>query len=178
MTSQGGLLTEYASCTEPERQNFLQRNRIVAGMADATVVIESAAKGGALVTANIANSYGRDCYAFPGRTYDTASAGCNRLIRLNQAGLITSADDFIEAMMWVPAQAHKPEAIQRSLFLDLSEEESRIVELLTKQEEGVHINTLAVETNMPVNRISSTLFELELRGIVRPLAGSIYKLIR
>lgn len=178
MTSHGGLLTEYVSCTEPERQNFLQRNRIVAGMADATVVIESAAKGGALVTASIANSYGRDCYAFPGRTYDTASAGCNRLIRLNQAGLITSADDFIEAMMWSPAQAPKPEAIQRSLFLDLNEDESHIVELLAKQEEGVHINTLVAEANMPINRISPILFELELRGIVRPIVGSIYKLIR
>ena len=81
-------------------------------------------------------------------------------------------------MMWTPTQAHKPEAIQRSLFVDLSEEENRIVELLTKQEEGVHINTLVVESNMPINRISPILFELELRGIVRPLAGSIYKLIR
>ena len=131
-----------------------------------------------MVTASIANSYGRDCYVFPGRTYDTASAGCNRLIRLNQAGLITSADDFIEAMMWSPAQAPKPEAIQRSLFLDLNEDESHIVELLAKQEEGVHINTLVAEANMPINRISPILFELELRGIVRPLVGSIYKLIR
>lgn len=178
MVSNGGLLTEYVSFTEPERQNFLQRNRIVAGMADATIVVESAAKGGALVTASIANSYGRDCYAFPGRTYDTASEGCNRLIRLNQAGLITSASDFLEAMMWDQPKNHAPNAIQRPLFIDLNDEESCIVKILDKYGEGIHINTLVVEAKMPVNRLSAILFELELRGIVRPSAGNTYKLIR
>ena len=177
MTQGGGLLTEYTSLTEPERQNFLQRNRIVAGMADATVVVESAAKGGALVTASIANSYGRDCYAFPGRIDASASAGCHRLIRHNQAALITSAADFMEAMMWDASVNSKPEAIQRSLFPELTDEERLIMQHLSAQHEGLHINALAVETGMPINRLSATLFELELRGIVRPLAGNCYKVI-
>ena len=175
MTQCGGLLTEYVSCTEPERQNFLQRNRIVAGMADATIIVESADKGGALVTANIANSYGRDCFAFPGRINDTTSAGCHRLIRHNRAGLITSADDFIEAMMW-DAQSHEPQAVQGSLFPMLSEDESLIVQALKKHVDGTSINTLVIDTALPISRLSAILFELEMRDIVRPLAGSAYKL--
>lgn len=178
MTSCGGLLTEYTSLTEPERPNFLQRNRIVAGMADATIVVESAARGGALVTANIAGSYGRDCFTFPGRTTDPSSAGCHRLIRHNQAALITSADDFIEAMMWDTPQSGRPEAIQRSLFPDLNDEESRIVEVLKQYPDGLHINTLVVEADIPIHRLSAHLFELELKGLVRPLAGSTYKIVK
>ena len=177
MTSCGGLLTEYVSFTEPERANFLQRNRIVAGMADAIVVVESAAKGGALVTAQIANSYGRECYAFPGRVGDASSAGCHKLIRHHQAALITSADDIIEAMMWDSQQAKKPEAIQRSLFANLSDEESLITQLLEQHPDGLHINALATEAGIPISRLSALLFELELRGIVRSLAGSHYRLI-
>lgn len=174
MVSCGGLLTEYVSHTEPERTNFLQRNRIVAGMADATIIVESAERGGSLVTANITNSYNRGCYAFPGRVSDAYSSGCHRLIRNNQAALITSAEDFVEAMMWDVAQ--KPKAIQGNLFPEFNAEEARVVALLEQHPEGLPINTLALEANQPVHRISATLFELELRGIVRPLAGSIYRL--
>lgn len=177
MVRGGGLLTEYSSFTEPIRQNFLQRNRIVAGITDATIIIESAAKGGALVTANIANSYGRDCFTFPGRIDDVASAGCHRLIRNNQAALITSAADFIESMMWPAPLDDRPKAIQRTLFPDLSEEESHIVELLRHHADGMHINTLVVEADIPINRLSATLFEMEMKGIVRPLVGNSYKLI-
>ena len=127
-----------------------------------------------MVTANIANSYGRDCFTFPGRTNDTASAGCHRLIRHHQAALITSADDLIEAMMWDTQK--KSEAIQQSLFPELNDEESLIVQVLERYSEGAPINTLVIETNLPVHRLSATLFELELRDVVRPLAGSIYKL--
>lgn len=178
MTQCGGLLTEYVSHTEPERQNFLQRNRIVAGMADATIVVESAAKGGSLVTASIANSYGRDCFTFPGRIDAPTSAGCHRLIRHNQAALITSAEDFVEAMMWDTTKKNAPETIQQTLFPTLSEEESHIIQVLDKYPEGTTINTLVTDTNLPVHRLSAILFELELRDIVRPLAGSIYKLKR
>lgn len=178
MTQHGGLLTEYTSHTEPERQNFLQRNRIVAGMADATIIVESADKGGALVTANIANSYGRDCFAFPGRINDVSSAGCHRLIRHNQAALITSANDLMEAMMWDTAKNKTSETIQYDLFSELNNEENRIVESLKKHTDGMHINTLAIETDIPINRLSAILFDLELRGIIRPLVGSSYKLIR
>lgn len=176
MVDYGGLLTEYASHTEPERSNFLQRNRIVAGIADATIIVESAAKGGSLVTANIANSYGRDCFTFPGRTTDLSSAGCHRLVRHHQAALITSANDFIEAMMWDTTQQSAPQATQQTLFPTFNEEESRIVQALSKYAEGITINTLVAETKLPVHRLSAALFELELRDIVRPLAGSIYKL--
>lgn len=177
MLGKGGLLTEYESFTEPIRQNFLQRNRIVAGMADATLIVESAAKGGALVTASIANSYGRDCFTFPGRIDDTASAGCHRLIRNHQAALITSATDFVEAMMWDSPKKEGLKPIQRELFPDLNDEEKRIVERLKLHPDGIHINTLVVDVDIPINRLSATLFELELKGIVRPLAGSSYKLI-
>lgn len=176
MVDGGGLLTEYISHTEPERTNFLQRNRIVAGMADATIIVESAVKGGSLVTANIANSYGRDCFTFPGRITDSSSAGCHRLIRHNQAALITSADDLIEAMMWDTSQKVQP--VQQNLFPEFNEEESYIVQILEKYTEGATINTLVIETGLPVHRLSATLFELEMRDIVRPLAGSIYKLKR
>lgn len=174
----GGLITEYTSFTEPERQNFLQRNRIVAGMADATIVVESAAKGGALVTANIANSYGRDCFAFPGRIDDAASAGCHRLIRCNQAAIITSADEFIESMMWDVPQKSQSQAVQRLLFPDLNDEESRIMQILESHPEGIHINILVVEADVPINRLSALLFELELKGLVRPLAGSLYRMVK
>lgn len=178
MVSCGGLLTEYVSHTEPGRQNFLQRNRIVAGMADATIIVESAAKGGALVTANIAGGYGRDCFAFPGRTNDDTFAGCHRLIRHNQAALITSADDFIEAMMWDTPQKNHSEPIQGNLFSELNEEERCVVQVLNKYSEGTTINMLVMETHLPVNRLSAILFELELRDVVRPLAGNLYKLKR
>lgn len=174
MATCGGLLTEYVSHTEPERTNFLQRNRIVAGLSDATIIVESAAKGGSLVTASIANSYGRDCFTFPGRVNDASSAGCHRLIRHHQAALITSADDLVEAMMWDTQK--KSEVVQQSLFPELNAEESRIVQVLEKYQEGAPINTLVIETSLPVHRLSATLFELELRDVVRPLAGSIYKL--
>lgn len=177
MLEQGGLLTEFMSGTNPDRQNFVKRNRIVAGMADATIVVESASRGGALVTANIANSYGRDCFAFPGRIYDSTSAGCHRLIRHHQAALITSADDLIEAMLWDTPQSGRPEAIQRTLFPTLNDEETRIVELLEQHPDGLHINTLVVETDIPINRLSAHLFELELRGIVRPSTGNVYRII-
>ena len=176
MTTCGGLLTEYVSHTEPERTNFLQRNRIVAGMSDATVIVESADKGGALVTATIANSYNRGCYAFPGRVSDSCSSGCHRLIRNNQAALITSAEDFIEHMLWDVLQGGGVKETQGSLFPQLNEEESRILQFLEQHPDGLPINTLAVAMGLPVHRLSATLFELELRGIVRPLVGSAYKL--
>ncbi len=178
MTQCGGLLTEYISHTEPERQNFLQRNRIVAGISDATIVVESADKGGALVTASIANSYSRGCYAFPGRVGDSYSSGCHRLIRNNQAALITSAQDLIEHMLWDVDPRPKEKAIQRSLFPELNTEENRIIGLLEQHTDGLPINTLSIETGLPVHRLSAILFELELRDIVRPVAGNIYRMIR
>ena len=177
MLEQGGLLTEFMSGTNPDRQNFVKRNRIVAGMADATLVVESAAKGGALITAELAESYHRDCFAFPGRTDDEFSAGCNELIRNNRAALITCADDFLQAMGWSTKYKTKPENIQRQLFPELTEEEQIIVNLLQKSPDGIQINTLVIESNIPINRISMLLFELEMKGIVRPMAGGVYRIV-
>ena len=177
MMDQGGLLTEFMSGTNPDRQNFVKRNRIVAGMCDATIVVESAAKGGALITAELAESYHRDCFAFPGRTTDIYSKGCNELIRNNRASLILSAEDFVDAMGWnmAPNQARK--TVQRELFPELNEEEKRIVRLLEPHPEGIQINLLVVEANIPINQMSALLFELEMKGVVRALAGGVYKLI-
>ena len=177
MLEQGGLLTEFMSGTNPDRQNFVKRNRIVAGMSDATIVVESAAKGGALITAELAESYHRDCFAFPGRVNDAYSAGCNALIRNNRAILITSAEDFVKAMGWETNDVPKQESIQRQLFPDLNGEEERIVQLLQKSPDGVQINTLVVEADIPINRMSALLFELEMKGVVRALAGGIYRII-
>ena len=177
MLNQGGLLTEFMSGTNPDRQNFVKRNRIVAGMCDATIVVESAAKGGALITAELAESYHRDCFAFPGRTTDEFSVGCNNLIRSNRAALITSAADFVEAMGWEPSPMQRPRAVQRELFPQLTEEEETIVQLLRKESDGMQINTLVVAANIPIQRMSALLFELEMKGIVRALAGGVYRLI-
>lgn len=175
MMDHGGLLTEFMSGTNPDRQNFVKRNRIVAGMTDAVIVVESAAKGGALITAELAESYHRDCFAFPGRVTDIYSAGCNELIKNNRASLILSATDFIDFMGW--RNTPQKVVIQRQLFPDLSEEETIIVQLLQKDMEGIHINTLTVEANIPVNRMSTLLFELEMKGVVRALAGGVYRLV-
>lgn len=177
MLNQGGLLTEFMSGTNPDRPNFVKRNRIVAGMSDAVVVVESAAKGGALITAELAGSYHRDCFAFPGRITDEYSSGCNNLIRNNCASLITSAEDFVEAMGWNASVSPKQKAIQRQLFPDLSEEETRVVQLLQKADEGMQINILVVEADIPINRMSALLFELEMKGVVRALAGGVYRAV-
>lgn len=176
MLQQGGLLTEFPSGTNPDRQNFVRRNRIIAGISDATIVVESAEKGGALITADIAESYHRDCFAFPGRIDSPYSAGCNQLIRNNRAVLLQSAEELIKAMNW-DVQPTAPATIQRQLFPELSDEESTICKLLEKHSDGLQINTLVVETNIPINRITSILFELEMKGVIRTLAGGMYRLL-
>ena len=177
MMDNGGLLTEFMSGTNPDRQNFVKRNRIVAGMSDATIVVESAIKGGALITAELAESYHRDCFAFPGRTTDIYSAGCNGLIRSNRASLLLSAEDFVKAMGWNPSNNSAHKTIQRELFPDLNEEETKIVEVLQRNPDGMQVNILVVDTNIPINRMSALLFELEMKGVVRALAGGVYRLI-
>ena len=176
MLEGGGLLTEFLSETNPDRHNFVSRNRIVAGMSDATIVVESALKGGSLITANLANEYHRDCFALPGRIHDTASSGCNRLIHDNKAALVESAEDFVEAMGWCTAGRIKLEAVQRTLFPNLTSEEERIVQLLSTHGD-LHINTLVVKADIPINRMSTLLFELEMRGVIKALAGGSYHLL-
>lgn len=175
MLADGGLLTEYLTGTSPDRFNFVGRNRIVAGMSDATVVVESGSKGGSLITAELANGYNRESFAVPGRIGDTCSTGCNELIRRNKAALIQSAADFVEAMGWQErAKGKRPEPVQGNLFPELSEEEEAVVRILVR-EGDTHINILSVQSNIPVHRLSAMLFELEMKGVVRPLVGGMYR---
>lgn len=178
MVQQGGLLTEFPSRSNADKKNFVQRNRIVAGMADAVIVVESAQKGGSLITAEIAEGYGRDVFAFPGRIGDTYSQGCNNLIKTNRAGLITSAEDFVQAMGWeTEVQIHQQlsQGLQQDLFPDLTEEEQRIVKALAGTD-SKQINILAIDTAIPIGKLTSLLFNLEMKGIVRLLSGGCYRL--
>lgn len=174
MLSHGGLLTEYMTQTIPEKGNFVRRNRIVAGMADATIVVESAAKGGSLITAQLAQDYNRDVFAFPGRTHDVYSEGCNQLIRKNGAALITSAADFAEAMGWARPESKQP--IQRKLFPELTAEQEAICKTL-QGNDGKQINQIVVESNLPIQKVSALLFDLEMDGLVKALAGGRYRLL-
>ena len=177
MLAQGGLLTEFLSETNPDRHNFVSRNRIVAGMSDATIVVESAAKGGSLITAELAEGYHRDCFAVPGRVTDESSIGCNRLIRDNKAALIQDAEEFVQVMGWGAAgQPARREGIQRNLFPELTEEEELVVRILMRQGD-LHINALVVEADIPVNRMSALLFELEMKGVVKAMVGGVYHLL-
>lgn len=171
----GGLLTEFMSETNPFPQFFVQRNRIVAGMADATVVVESASSGGSLITASMAQGYSRDCFAFPGRVNDQYSCGCNELVSRNRAALITSAHDFVQAMNW----EHKAATVapQGELFPEFTPEEEIIVNLLRKNSDGLQINQLVVKVDMPINVLMPLLFNMELKGYVRAVAGGCYRTI-
>ncbi len=175
MVKHGGLLTEYMSQTEALPNNFRQRNRIVAGISDATILVESAIKGGGLITIRIAQEYGRDTFAFPGAVGMPYSEGCNKVIRNNMAGLITSARDFVEAMGWKTVQ-EKPETVERQLFPDLNPEEQQIVSLL-QQTNDLQLNIISVKTNLPIGQLTALLFQLEMKGVVKPLAGGTYHLL-
>lgn len=176
MVQHGGLLTEFPSGTNPDRPNFVKRNRIVAGMADATIVVESAQKGGALITADIAQSYNRDCFAFPGRIGDPFSSGCNELIRSNRACLLQTAQELATALGWETASAASS-PVQRQLFPDVSAEEQQVIDRLKAFPDGLPVNTLVVACNVPVQKMTALLFGLEMKGVVRALAGGIYKLL-
>lgn len=178
MLENGGLLTEFMSGMEPFPSNFLQRNRIVAGMADATVVVESASKGGSLVTASLALGYDRDCFAFPGRVNDQYSQGCNELMSRNRAALITSAYDFVEAMNWEVTTAKKSaEERQTELFPDLSPDETAVMTALRENSDGLQVNQMVVQLNMPINKLLPLLFEMEMKGLVKAVAGGCYRAV-
>lgn len=178
MMDNGMILTEYLSGTNPERQNFVQRNRIIAGLCDATIVIESASKGGALITAEIANDYSRDVFAFPGRVGDEWSAGCNSLIKNNKAALIESADDLLKYMSWQSKKVDSSYSIQTMLFPELSNEEMEIFSLLRLENSGLQLNEIAIKLEKTVSKISSLLLEMEFKGLIKCLPGSIYKIIK
>lgn len=175
----GGLLTEYPSGTEPDRQNFVARDRIIAGMADAVVVVESKEKGGSLITARMACDYNRELFAFPGRPNDEYSCGCNILIKDQQAALIQNADDLVRAMKW-ESDIH-PKAIQteiEGLSENLDEIETKLLYILREQEDGIHINNLVMETALPYSQVSSSLMMLEVYGWVKSLPGGMFRAVK
>ena len=173
MLEKGGLITDFISETKIDRNNFLRRNRIIAGLADATIVVESAEKGGALVTADIANSYNRDVFAFPGRSNDPFSKGCNKLIKLNEAALVENQVDIEKAMNWdVKVQATRP--IQTSLFVELTADEQKLINLLKGGDRFV--DEITIETQLPMSRVSALLLGLEFNGLVTSLPGKMYRL--
>lgn len=172
----GGILTEYTTGTEPERHNFVARNRIIAGMADAVVVVESKAKGGSLITAQMAQDYNRDVFALPGRFNDTCSIGCNDLIKRNKAQLIECAEDLIAAMGWEKIVKQPTQTTMLELMYDLTKEQQQLVNLLRDAEDGIHINQLVMETQLAYNMISSELVMLELKDVVKSMPGGMWRL--
>ncbi|MGQ0828690.1 MAG: DNA-processing protein DprA [Bacteroidota bacterium] len=170
----GGWLTDFPSKTIPDRENFPSRNRIVAGISDATIVIESKVGGGSLITADIANSYNRDVFAFPGKVGDECSVGCNNLIKQNKAALIQSAADVIYIMGWEQTKNVKGPQ-QKQLFVELRPEEELLVNVL-KEKEAINIDDLCLVSKMPMSKVSSLLLTLEFSGIVRSLPGKMYRL--
>lgn len=175
MIENGGLLTEFPSQTNPDRENFPKRNRIIAGISDATVVVEASIKGGALITAEIANSYNRDVFTFPGRIGDEFSEGCNFLVRFNKAGLLTSYADLAEQLGWLENML--PIRKQQLLFpLELSADEKHIYEMLQSTEQ-IGIDDLSIKTKLPVSNLAMNLLNLEMQGLVRSLPGKSYCLV-
>jgi len=174
MLENGGLLTDFLSNDEPERTNFLKRNRIIAGLSDATLVVESGIKGGALITANIANSYNRDVFALPGRPDDKWSAGCNSLIKTNRAALVESADDIEFFLGWKPEKDKTP--VQKSLFAELDDNEKTIFELIAKEGE-MTIDVICRSCNIPVHKLSSQLLQMEFKGALKCYPGNVYKTV-
>lgn len=178
MLGNGGLLTEFMSETNPFPANFIQRNRVVAGISDATIVIESASKGGSLITAGLALGYDRDCFAFPGRVNDQYSQGCNELVSHNKAALITSAYDFVEAMNWETSASKKSaDYLQTKLFPELSPEESIVMTALNENSDGMQVNQMVVQLNIPINKLLPLLFEMEMKGYVKAVAGGYYRAV-
>ena len=174
MVEQGGLLTEYHSQVEMHPSFFPARNRIVAGMCDAIVVIESATKGGALITANIANSYNKDVFAIPGRVGDKYSAGCNFLIKTYKATMVETAANLLDAMNW--ENAGKPKKKKVQLSLNLSAEEQKVYQLLTDTPE-LEIDRIVTLSEMSGGEIAATLLEMEMSGMIVSLPGKRYKLV-
>jgi len=178
--AEGGLLTEFPSGTEPIPAYFVQRNRIVAGLADAVVVVESRDRGGSLITAQMAMDYDRELFAFPGRPGDPSSRGCNDLIRTNRAHLIDSADDLIAIMDWKTRQTpvQPVQTTMVGLLADLTPLQQTLLQKLQESDEGLNINFLVMETALPYADVSSELVALELQGLVRSLPGGFYRFVR
>ncbi len=174
MLLNGGLLTEYISAAGPEREHFPMRNRIIAGLCDALIVVESGQKGGSIISANLANSYNKDVFAFPGRVTDPKSEGCNQLIKQHQAAMIENVEDLLKQMNW---DLEPGQSAQAQLFEELNDQEKQLVELF-RECETLHIDYLSYQTHKSCSKISSILLEMEFKGLVKSLPGNRYRLIR
>ena len=170
----GGFMTEFWSSTNPEKENFVRRNRIVAGISEATIVIESADRGGSLITANIANDYNRDVFAVPGRTTDKYSQGCNNLIKTQKANLLTSAADLVYILNWDIESKAKP--VQKQLFVTLENDEQKVYDYLLKNGKEL-MDIIALRCDFPIYKISGMLLNMELKGVIRPLPGKLFEAI-
>ena len=173
MLKQGGLLTEFFSCTEPDRENFPQRNRIIAGLCDAIVVVEAAEEGGALITADIAHSYGRDVFAIPGRIGDKYSGGCNMLMKLKKAEVLRNAEDLIYEMGW-SVSGKKVPALQPKLFIPLTRDEEKVIELL-RAEGDLDIDEISRRSELPVNKVAVALLNLEMENVIQCKPGKLFR---
>jgi DNA processing protein len=170
----GGILTEFFHNTQPDKHNFPLRNRIVAGISDATVVVETATKGGSMITAKLADGYNRDVFAVPGRTTDKASTGCNHLIKYNKAILLTDAAELLDVMGWKEKKAKARK--QRELFIELSAEEQNILQLL-QAKETVHIDEINAASGLSSSTVAAAILSLELQGVVQTQPGKMYRLV-
>jgi DNA processing protein len=171
----GGLLTEFRSKTKPDKHNFPTRNRIVAGMSDATIVIETGIKGGSMITAELANGYNKDVFAIPGKVTDTKSAGCNYLIKTNKAVLLTDAEELIELMSWEEKTQKTKNKFQKELFIELSPDEKTIVGIL-KEKETVHIDEINIKSGLSSSAVAAAILNLEFQSVVSSMPGKMYKL--
>lgn len=174
MEENGGFMTDFWSSSHPDRENFIKRNRIVAGISEATIVIESADKGGSLITANMANDYNRDVFAVPGRASDKYSQGCNNLIKTQRAHLLSNAADLIYILNWDLEKKTKP--IQKQLFITLDPEEQLIFDFLQKNGKE-QMDRIALECELPIFKLSPLLLNMELKGMIRPLPGKLFEII-
>jgi DNA processing protein len=173
----GGLLTEHRSKTKPDKHNFPVRNRIVAGMSDAVVVVETGIKGGSMITAELANGYNKDVFAVPGKVTDAKSAGCNYLIKNNKAMLLTDAQELMEVMGWEEKTKSKKEGKkQREIFIELSKEEKVIIDIL-KEKESAHIDEINLKSGLSSSTVAAAMLNLELQGIINSLPGKMYTLL-
>jgi len=175
MEQNGGFLTEFWSISNPEKENFVKRNRIVAGMSEATIVIESADRGGSLITATLANDYNRDVFAVPGRITDKYSQGCNNLIKTQRAHLLSSAADLVYILNW-ELENKKTKTIQKQLFVSLENEEQKVYDYLVQKGKEL-MDIIALECEFPIYQLSSILLNMELKGVVRPLPGKLFEAI-
>jgi DNA processing protein len=174
MVENGGLLSEYTSQIGPDREHFPMRNRIVAGLCDALIVVETAARGGSMITAQQANNYNKDVFAIPGRLKDKSSIGCNKLIKEHRANLYESPEDIAYILHWEYAKNGEP--MQKKLFVDLTEKEKIIIDLLQEEDEA-GIDKLTFKSKISNSEMASLLLELEFKGMLKTLPGKRYVLV-